>query len=279
MACDIAFSPCPNDTHIFHAWVHGLVGHALPVNAVLADVQQLNEWAIQRKYALTKVSLGCLKLLLDDYILLPTGAALGFGCGPKIVAKRSFCLADFPAMSVAIPGKHTTANLLRQALLPEPAQILYCRYHEVLDLVQSGRVDCGLIIHETRFTYHKLGFLELADLGQMWETQKALPIPLGGIVALRSLGMPRLREISQTIRQSLLFARAHPQYASAYIEAHSQEKDPLVIRQHIDLYVNQESLQLSSKGRQSLQQLLGLPAADFGAAESPDGAHAWILEN
>ena len=275
MTLDIAYSPCPNDTFIFHAWCHGLVCPEMPVRTALADVQELNGWAVQGRHPVSKISFNCLGHILDDYVMLPSGAALGRACGPMLIAKKPYTLEDLPKLRVAIPGQQTTAHLLMQIIAPEPAQKHFCLYDDITRLLHTDEVDCGLIIHETRFTYEDEGFTKVADLGALWEKRYQSMIPLGCIVAKRDLGAEKLLQINEAIHASLSYAWEHPEASRNYTLEHSQEKDTEVIQSHIDLYVNEESLQLSESGRHGIDQLFA-EARQRGLM--PPSAHSWLLE-
>lgn len=275
MTLPVAFSPCPNDTFLFYAWVNGLVGQEYPITPTLADVQQLNEWSKQAKYPLCKVSIQCLGHILNDYVLLPSGCALGRGCGPKIIALKTFDLSQLDGKRIAIPGKDTTAHLLLNVLATGPTEKVFCTYEQVPSLIQSGRVDCGLIIHESRFTFQQQGFLEIADLGVLWENTYHLPLPLGGIVAKRSLGPVVLNDLSRILQESLKTAQAAPHCALPYILEHSIEKDVQVVNGHIDLYVNEETACLSEEGCAAIDQLLTLGKEQHLI---PRYAHDWLFD-
>jgi 5,8-dihydroxy-2-naphthoate synthase len=253
MPIPIAFSPCPNDTFLFHAWVHGLLHSRCEPS--LHDIEELNQLALKRRFPLIKVSFGCLPLLLDNYALLPVGAALGHGCGPLIVAREPFDLADLSTKRIAIPGEHTTAHLLLKKLAPEPLEKHFCLYHQIDDLLHAGAVDAGLIIHEQRFTHP---FTLIADLGALWEELFDLPIPLGCLVADKTLGHQTVEQLTATLRASLQYAWDNPTASAAYVQTHAQDKDPDVIRQHIDTYVTQETLNLSPNGRKAIDHLAQL---------------------
>jgi len=258
MHLPIAFSPCPNDTFLFHSWVEGEVGQTFPVQPVLADIQHLNEWALDGRYPLVKVSIRTAAHVLDDYLVLPVGSALGHGCGPKIIANKPLSINDLADCRIAIPGKDTTAHLLLQLLLPEIRNTHFCTYEQVSRLLRDGVVDAGVIIHETRFTFSRDGFTEVADLGELWEQQHGLPLPLGGVVAKRSLGQETLNDITRAMQASLDQALSDPQAAQKYILEHSIEKDPEVVKSHIELYVNEETRHLSSQGRAAIETLFEL---------------------
>lgn len=254
----IAISPCPNDTFTFHALLHGLVSSSLAFDPVYADIQQLNQWALEGRYPLVKLSFGVLGKVLDEYILLNAGAAMGRGVGPKLIAKSAFPLEELSSKRVAIPGKDTTAHRLLSLLLPQPKEKVFCVYSDIVDMIGSGEVDAGLIIHETRFTFVDRGLVELADVGVLFENAYDCPVPLGGIAAKRSLGSNVLNQLTQGIQQSLAFAWEHPRASEDFVLKHSQEKDPAVVQQHIDLYVNEESTSLSNQAIAAIDTLLKL---------------------
>jgi len=255
MVFQVAFSPCPNDTFVFFAWVNGLLKGASAIEPVLTDIQQLNEWCLQGKYPLSKLSFGCLGRVLDEYVLLPVGAALGWGCGPKVIAKKAFDPNELPNKRIAVPGSDTTAYLLLGILFDPPKNPIFCTYDEIVGLLETDRVDCGLIIHETRFTFADSGFIEIVDLGELWERNYNLPLPLGGFAAKRSLGMSCHENITVTLQKSLEYAWKHRNDTHGYVLMKSQEQCLNVVNQHIDTYVNQETLQLSQKGREAIDTL------------------------
>jgi 1,4-dihydroxy-6-naphthoate synthase len=252
----IGISPCPNDTFIFHSWIH----RDDYLNVVYADVQELNKSVLAANYDVCKVSYGVLGEILDEYVLLRSGSALGHGVGPLLIAKPGFNQADINSqgadLKVAIPGKNTTANLLLGLAFPQLAQKIEYSFEEIEEVVQNGIADLGLIIHESRFTYQEKGLIQIIDLGDFWEKKFQLPIPLGGIVARRSLGKERILEIEQEIRTSLEQAFADPEKSRDFIQQHAQEMDPKVQKQHIDLYVNEFSLNLGKKAEKAIQELL-----------------------
>jgi len=251
----VAYSPCPNDTFIFHGWASGKTSPHFPIQPILSDVQELNRQALLRAHPVTKVSFFCLGQILKDYVMLPSGAALGHACGPKIIAREKYALSDLPHLKIAIPGQNTTAHLLLQLLCPSPKEKTFCLYNEINPLLNHHSVDCGLIIHESRFTFAQQGYHEIADLGVLWEQTYHCPIPLGCIAAKRDLGETRLKAISESIQQSLSHAWKHPEDSREYILQHSIEKDPKVIQDHIQLYVNEETSIISSKGIRAIDIL------------------------
>ena len=259
----IAFSPCPNDTFLFHAWVKGLIPGVPHVIPHLADVQQLNEWMSDNIYTLTKASIAAYASNREEYVMLPVGAALGYGNGPKIISKKGMTLKDLSKKKIAIPGKSTTAYYLLKKLCPPPKEEIFTTYENIIPMIQNEEVDCGIIIHETRFTFMDAGLIEVADLGSLWEKTTTLPLPLGGLFAKRGLGSEKLDLLTHTLRKSLEHAWKNPQDSQEYILQNSQEKHFPIVKQHIDLYVTSETLNLSEKGITSIEKLLDLPHKEW----------------
>ena len=254
MALSIAFSPCPNDTFAFDAWMEKKIPSKVAIHPVLADIQQLNTWAYEAKFPVTKVSTYCLGNITANYVMLPVGAAVQSGSGPKIVAKKAFSLNELKDKTVAVPGLDTTAYLLLRILLPEPKKIISARYEEIPELVKNGSIDAGVIIHETRFVLSRYDLVEIADLGKLFNNQYKSPLPLGVVVAQRSLGEGIIREISHTLAQSVRYARTHKEITPFVLNS-SQEKDLDVIQKHIDMYVTQDTEQITARGIQALYVL------------------------
>ena len=254
----LGFSPCPNDTFIFHALVHGQTGAESPGfgEAVLADVETLNEWALAGRLDVTKLSFHALGHVLDQYVLLMAGSALGRGCGPLLVAREDFSPAALPRLTIAIPGRYTTAALLLQMYSPVALTTKVMRFDEIMPAIVAGEVDAGVIIHESRFTFQEHGLLLLQDLGAWWEQETGFPIPLGGIAARRSLGKEKIRAIDRCIRASVSSAFASPEAGLPYIRQHAQELDDKVIKDHIGLYVNPFSLDLGEEGVAAVREFL-----------------------
>lgn len=252
-----AFSPCPNDTFSFHALVHGRIPTGgFSISAELADVETLNQAARNGRYQLTKLSFAALGHLLDRYALLRSGAALGRGCGPLIVARPGFDperLADTP---VAIPGDWTTAALLLGLYRNGPGPTAAMTFDQIMPAVAEGRFEAGVIIHEGRFTFPEYGLAEVIDLGQWWESETGLPIPLGGIAVRRDLGPTAAEVLEGAIRDSVSHAFSHPEESAEYVRAHAQEMAPEVIHRHIDLYVTEFSLNLGDEGEAAVTGLL-----------------------
>lgn len=279
-ALTIGFSPCPNDTFMFHALVAGEVpGPRL--RPWLADIEALNERAIGAEpLPVTKLSVHALAHVRERYTVLAAGAALGRGCGPLVVARPEALRDEAPAAAlqrlrgrrVAIPGRYTTAHLLLRALAPALTRVVPMRFEAIMPAVAAGEVDAGLIIHESRFTYAAHGLAQVADLGALWEAQTGLPLPLGVIAAQRALGPALAEALADGIARSILAARARPEAAWPYIRAHAQEMDPEVCRQHIALYVNDFSLALGDEGRAAIDALL---ARGEAAGLLPGGPAVW----
>jgi 1,4-dihydroxy-6-naphthoate synthase len=263
----LAYSPCPNDTYIFAAWTKHLLADAPPVNVVLDDVEALNEAARGARFELTKVSYGAIPYLLGSYRILRAGGALGRGCGPLLIAKPDAdgsvpTLATLPRdAKIAIPGALTTAYLLLRLALGRGVDAVPMRFDRIVDAVAKGDVDAGLIIHESRFTYAASGLACIADLGQWWENETGNPIPLGAILVRRDRGDAAAREIDDTIRASLAFARANDAAVAPYVREHAFEMDEAVMRAHIALYVNEYSIDLGDAGTGAIGDLFARASA------------------
>lgn len=253
----LGFSPCPNDTFMFYPLVHGLVDTgALSFQERLEDVETLNRLALEGVLDVSKVSYAALGHIRDDYALLRAGSALGRGCGPLLVAREELHPTELAGRTIAIPGRYTTAFMLLRLFDPGLENFLEMPFHEIMDAVMTGRADAGVIIHESRFTYQGFGLHRLVDLGEWWEGETGLPIPLGGIVARRSLGSAVIASIEQALRAGVEYARANPSRAAAYIREHAQEMSPEVCAAHISLYVNDFSTDLGDEGQRAIEELL-----------------------
>jgi 1,4-dihydroxy-6-naphthoate synthase len=263
VALSLAVSPCPNDTFVFHALVHGLIPDAEPVELTFADVDVTNTAAERGAFDLVKVSFAALPWLLDDYELLPCGGALGRGCGPLVLTRDDgrFAGGDLSGATVAVPGDRTTAYLLFRLWSQQhpPARIEVVPFHEIMPGVAEGRFDAGLVIHEARFTYPRYGLTALVDLGEWWEGDTGLPIPLGAILARKGAVDPA--EAAEWIRKSVSMAWADPDASREFVLANAQEMEPEVVRRHIGLYVNEFTLDLGPEGFAAADALLGRAAA------------------
>ena len=250
------FSPCPNDTFAFHALVHGLVDAPFTVRPVLLDIEELNRRAHTGELDLTKLSVGAFAGIGDGYRMLRSGAALGLGVGPLVVARSAMTLADAMKGTVAIPGRETTAYRLLRLAAQEIAPVVELRYDRILHAVESGEVDAGLIIHESRFTYADHGLVKVIDLGDWWEHDTGLPVPLAGICARADLDDEIVAAADHAIRTSVQYAFDNREASRAYVRAHSQEMSDAVCDQHIALYVNEFSLDVGDDGMLAIARLV-----------------------
>lgn len=253
----LGYSPCPNDTHIFFALSEGRIDtEPYRFEVLLADVEVLNQRAYQHIPDITKVSIHAILHLLDEYCLLRSGGAMGRGCGPLVVAREPLSMEELRHKTIAIPGKWTTANFLLQFHGEHRGERIEMVFDQIMPAVACGEVDAGVIIHEGRFTYPAMGLQKVLDLGAWWETKTGLPLPLGGILIRRSLGPETARFVETKIRESLLYAREHPEEAWPFIRSHAQEMEPDVIRRHIDTFVNDFSLDMGTEGEKAIRYLL-----------------------
>jgi 1,4-dihydroxy-6-naphthoate synthase len=260
MNLTLGFSPCPNDTFIFDALVNKKIDtEGLTFEPVLEDVQTLNEWALQGKLAITKISYGVLPLLLEKYIVLNAGGALGKGVGPLLITKQAGAAnRAVDEMTIAIPGEHTTAHMLFSLAYPQATKKKFMIFSAIEDAVLNGDVDAGVIIHENRFTYQQKGLHKLVDLGEYWERQTGNPIPLGGIVMKKTFDTALQHKVDSLIKRSLEYAFKNYPLVTEYVKQHSQEMSESVMRQHIDLYVNNYSLQLGTDGKAAVNTFLDI---------------------
>jgi 1,4-dihydroxy-6-naphthoate synthase len=266
-AVSIAYSPCPNDTFVFDAWAHGRVPGAPKLDVTFADVDITNGMAERGELNVLKVSYAMLPWVLDEYALLPCGGALGRGCGPLVLTGGPMTAGDLRGRTVAVPGERTTAYLLFRlwAAAEVPGgvgEVVVMPFHKIMPAVRDGKVDAGLVIHEARFTYQEYGLHRLADLGEHWEHTSALPIPLGAIIARRSLGDETLRTLAASARESVRMAWEDPEASRPYVREHAQEMDPAVADQHIGLYVNEFTADLGEDGLAAVRGLLTRAAAE-----------------
>jgi 1,4-dihydroxy-6-naphthoate synthase len=255
------FTPCPNDAFAFHALVHGLVPAPFEVEPVLLDIEELNRRAAGAELQLTKLSFGAAAAAGERYRLLRSGAALGRGVGPLLVAREPGSLEAAAAGRIAVPGRETTAFLLLRLATSALGQVVELRYDRILDAVAAGDVDAGLIIHESRFTYADHGLVAVADLGEWWEGETGLPVPLAGIFARSDLDPELAAEAESAIRASVEYAFANPEASRDYVRAHSQEMSDEVCAAHIALYVNEHSVDVGDEGLAAIDRLLGRATA------------------
>ena len=258
MKFTLGFSPCPNDTFIFDALVNKMIdSEGLEFDVVLEDVETLNQWSFEGKLDITKLSYPAFFQNLDKYVLLSSGAALGKGVGPLLISKQpqSLQTSNIELQTIALPGKNTTANLLFSFVYPEATNRKYMIFSAIENSVLSGETDLGVIIHENRFTYQQRGLHKITDLGECWEEKMNAPIPLGGIATKRTIDKPISLKIDTLIKKSIQFAFSNYPTVTEYVKQHSQEMSEAVMRQHIDLYVNDFSLDLGNNGKNAIEVL------------------------
>lgn len=252
----IGFSPCPNDTFIFDALIHERINvgttHFSPQ---LLDVEALNKAASSSLLDVTKLSYSAFAFVSEDYQILPSGSALGRGCGPLIVSKNKLELSDLKNLRIAIPGRYTTANLLMSIFVKDEVEKREMLFSDIEEAVLSGICDAGLIIHENRFTYAEKGLHKVADMGELWEQKTGLPIPLGCIAVKRSLPEFEKRNIGELIKSSVQYAFDNPLASESYVMQHAAEMSKEVQRQHIELYVNKFSIDLAKEGQNAILTL------------------------
>ncbi|GAA3246120.1 1,4-dihydroxy-6-naphthoate synthase [Dactylosporangium siamense] len=273
----IAYSPCPNDTFVFHAWTHGVLPGAPATAVTHADIDVTNHLAGSDRFDVMKISYAALPGFLGRFALVPCGGALGRGCGPLLVAREERTAAELGRSVVAVPSKQSTAYLLLRLWAERGVpggfgRIVVMPFHEIMPAVRDGVVDAGLIIHEARFTYHTYGLRELVDLGRFWEEDTGLPIPLGAIVARRDLGAGRIAAVTDAVRASVRHAWVHPEASQSYIREHAQEMAPEVTAQHIALYVNAFTEDLGDAGLAAVRALLDRAASAGLCPAVPPGA-------
>ena len=268
MKLTLGFSPCPNDTFLFDALVHGKIDtEGLEFSVVLGDVEELNQRAFKGELDITKLSYHAYAYALPDYVLLDSGSALGRNCGPLLIAKKSLTVAEVESGTIAIPGKYTTANFLLSLAYPKAKRKEAVLFSEIENLVTKGKKTAGLIIHESRFTYEEKGLVKVRDLGEFWESETGLPIPLGGIVIRRNIDLEIQKKVNRVLARSVKYARKFPEQTLDYVRPHAQEMDEKVMMQHINLYVNDFTEDLGVAGRDAVRRLFSL-ARERGVIES-----------
>lgn len=256
MKLTLGFSPCPNDTFIFDAMIHGKVDtEGLKFDIVLGDVEELNQKAFAGELNITKLSYHAMGYCLTEYSLLDAGSALGNNCGPLLIAPQMLSDEEINAATIAIPGKYTTANFLLSLAYPNAQKKVETLFSDIEKDVLSKKVDAGLIIHENRFTYQEKGLVKLIDCGEYWEKTYNLPIPLGGIVVQKALPKEVQEKVNRVMARSVRFALDNPQEAKEYVKQHAQEMDEKVMYQHIALYVNDFTADLGAEGRKAVHTL------------------------
>ena len=258
MKLSLGFSPCPNDTFIFDALVNKKIDtEGLDFDIHLEDVQTLNNFVLEDRLDFSKISYGVMPLLLNTHTLLNSGGAMGNGVGPLLISKNANITAgDVNDLRIAIPGKNTTAYLLFSFVYPNAKNISFYVFNEIEAAVLSGEVDAGVIIHENRFTYAQKGLYKITDLGAEWETKTKSPIALGGIVASNRISKPIMGQVDQLIAKSVEYAFNNYPAISEYVSCHAQEMSEAVMRQHIDLYVNDFSKDMGETGKNAIETLV-----------------------
>ncbi|MBP6531978.1 MAG: 1,4-dihydroxy-6-naphthoate synthase [Bacteroidia bacterium] len=255
----IGFSPCPNDTFIFDAMIHGKIDtEGLEFDVAYEDVETLNRRAMNGELEITKLSFFAFSKVSDKYQLLSSGSALGKGVGPLLISKKKFANPATEINSIAIPGKNTTAFLLLRTFYPELSNVTELVFSDIESAVLDGKVDAGVIIHENRFTYESKGLIKIADLGDLWEKKTQLPIPLGGIAIRRDLSEDEKKKVERVLRKSVEFAFANPDSSYEFVKAHAQEMSEDVRKKHIELYVNSFSIDLGDKGKKAIHEMFNI---------------------
>lgn len=258
MKFTLGFSPCPNDTFIFDALVNNKIDtEGLEFEVMLEDVQTLNQWALQHKLDITKLSYGVLPQVLDNYKVLNSGSALGKGVGPLLISKIPVDKVAVSESMIAIPGENTTAHLLFSMAFPDAKNKMFIRYDEIENFVAAGK-GLGVIIHENRFTYEAKGLYKITDLGDYWEKETGNAIPLGGIVVKKEIDVAVKKKLDSLIKKSIEYAFLKYPELNDYIRCHAQEMSEDVMRQHINLYVNNYSLELGETGKNAIYRLLNI---------------------
>jgi 1,4-dihydroxy-6-naphthoate synthase len=253
----LAFSPCPNDTFIFDAMVHQKIDtEGVEFDFRMTDVEELNQMALQDMTDMTKVSYHAWLYLRENYFLLDSGSAMGFGNGPLIIGKEHFPLDDLENMTIAVPGEFTTANLLLKIFLPKARNKKIMVFNEIEDAVLNGSADAGVIIHENRFTYQEKGLVKITDLGEQWEHLTKCPIPLGAIVVKRNLGTDMINRLNRIMKRSVIYAMANPYASISFVRENAQEMDEEIMRKHIQLYVNEFTADMGEQGKNAIKKLL-----------------------
>lgn len=271
MKLTLGFSPCPNDTFIFEAMVHGRIDtEGLEFDWFLADVEELNRKAVEGSVDITKMSFHAYARTAEKYLILDSGSALGRSNGPLVISKKMLGPEELDDALIAIPGRLTTANLLFSIFWPKAQRKREYLFSDIPGAVLSGEADAGLIIHETRFTYRAMGLSMVADTGAMWEEMTGLPVPLGCIVVNRNIDQATAEKVDRAIRRSIEYARRSPGESVEFIRRHARETEAEVTREHIKLYVNEFSLSHGEEGRRAIERLFS-EARERGVTEPLPG--------
>ncbi len=259
MKLTLGFSPCPNDTFIFDGMIHNKIDtEGLEFEVVMEDVEALNKMAFQGKLDITKLSYHAYAYLIDKYVLLNAGSALGNNCGPLLISKNTYSQKEVDQLSIVIPGKYTTANFLLSLAFPAATNKKAVLFSEIEPMVIHESAQAGLIIHENRFTYQEKGLRKIIDLGEFWEQKTKLPIPLGGIVVDRNQPLEIQQKVNRVMRRSVEYALNNPTATKDFVRQHAQEMEEEVMFKHIKLYVNDYTVDLGEKGREAVQTLFDI---------------------
>jgi 1,4-dihydroxy-6-naphthoate synthase len=271
MKLTLGFSPCPNDTFIFDAMVHGRIDtEGLEFDYFLADVEELNRKALASEVDITKMSYHAYAYAAQNYLILDSGSALGHGNGPLLISKRIIKPSELTDKRIAIPGKYTTANLLFSIAWPDAVNKIEYLFSNIEDALLNDEVDAGLIIHETRFTYYKRGLKKIADMGEYWEKLTGLPIPLGAIVINRNVPRDIAQKVNRILRHSLEYAYRDSSASYDFVSGNAKEMDSTVMNNHIKLFVNEYTLNLGNKGKEAVNELFRI-AGEKGIIPSLPG--------
>ncbi|MEI6050764.1 MAG: 1,4-dihydroxy-6-naphthoate synthase [Bacteroidota bacterium] len=271
MKLTLGFSPCPNDTFIFDAMVHDRIDtEGLEFDYFLADVEELNRKALSSEVDITKISFHAYAFAAQNYLILDSGSALGHKNGPLLISKRIISLSDLAQARIAIPGKYTTANLLFSIAWPDAVDKVEYLFSAIEDALMNDEVDAGLIIHETRFTYHNKGLHKIADMGEYWEKLTGLPIPLGAIVINRNIPDQIAQKVNRILRKSLEYAYKDSFASYDFVSGNAREMDRTVMNSHIELFVNEYSLNLGNKGKEAINTLFRIASEKGIVPNLPD---------
>lgn len=271
MKLTLGFSPCPNDTFIFDAMVHGRIDtEGLEFDYFLADIEELNRKALASEVDIIKMSYHAYAYAAKNYLILDSGSALGHRNGPLLISKRIIKPSDLADKRIAIPGKYTTANLLFSIAWPDAVNKIEYLFSNIEDALLKDEVDAGLIIHETRFTYYKRGLNKIADMGEYWEKLTGLPIPLGAIVINRNIPEDIAQKVNRILRRSLEYTYRDPSASYDFVSGNAKEMDSTVMNNHIKLFVNEYTLNLGNKGKEAINELFRI-ARDKGVIPSLPG--------
>ena len=268
----IAISPCPNDTFMFWAMLHRHIDtFGLTFNVEMLDIDRLNHAAAEQEFDMVKISYANYPNISAAYQLLTAGSALGFGNGPLLVSRRKIYPDETPYLNIAIPGKNTTANMLLTIAYPTAANKKEYLFSDIEDVVLSDETDAGLLIHETRFTYQRKGLHKILDLGEYWEKTTSLPLPLGGIAVRRNFSSDLKQKLNIALMESVRYALQNPDLTEQFVKQHAQEMDINVCRKHINLYVNDFSIELGDEGKKAVSMLFekGIAAKFFSEITEP----------